>query len=72
MKTFAFLPVAAVLALGLAACSKTEDPANTAAVDTNSVVSETDGNFAAITGDNESNFADIANESDGNTATNAL
>ena len=72
MKKFAFLPVAAVLALGLTACSKTEDSANTAAVDTNSVIGETDGNFSAIDGDNESNIADIANESDGNTATNAL
>ncbi len=72
MKKITIVPMIAVLALGLAACSKTAEPSNVAAIDTNTVVEESDANFSAVDGVDTENSADLVNVTETNTTGNAL
>jgi PBP1b-binding outer membrane lipoprotein LpoB len=72
MKKITIVPMIAVLALGLAACSKTAEPSNVSAVDTNTVVEESDANFSAVDGVETGNSTDLINESETNSTGNAL
>jgi hypothetical protein len=71
MKKIAFVPILAVLGLGLAACNKTADTANTSSAETNTVVEESDANFSAVDGIDTANDADIGNADLSNGTTNA-
>ena len=71
MKKIAFIPILAVLGLGLAACNKTADTANTSSVETNTVVEESDANFSAVDGIDAANDKNIGNADLSNGTTNA-
>ncbi len=71
MKKIAFVPLLAVLGLGLAACDKTADTANTSSLETNTVVEESDANFSAVDGIDTANDTDIGNADLSNGTTNA-
>lgn len=77
MKKITILPMIAIVAFGLAACSKPADTENVSAADTNTVIEESDANFSAVDGVNTENSTDVANTSDlnavdSNTAANAF
>ncbi|RMB36864.1 hypothetical protein C8J47_0442 [Sphingomonas sp. PP-F2F-G114-C0414] len=71
MKKIAFVPILAVLGLGLAACNKTADTTNTSSVETNTVVEESDANFSAVDGIDTANDTDLGNAELSNGTTNA-
>lgn len=71
MKKIAILPMFAVLALGVAACSKPADTSNTTTTETNTVIEDTDANFAAVDGVDTDNSTDVLNTTETNT-TNTL
>jgi len=72
MKKIAILPMIAVAALGLAACSKTAETTNTTTTETNTVIEESDANFSAVDGPDALNEADLINSESSNTTTNTL
>ena len=72
MKKIAILPMIAVAALGLAACSKTAETTNTTTTESNTVIEESDANFSAVDGPDALNEADLINSESSNTTTNTL
>jgi hypothetical protein len=72
MKKIAILPMMAVLALGVAACSKPADTSNTTTETSNTIVEESDANFTATDGLDTSNSGDLLNAEESNTSGNAL
>lgn len=72
MKKILIVPVLAVLVVGMSACSKTAEPANVSAADSNTVIEETDSNLSAVDGLQTDNSADLGNELDNGTTGNAL
>jgi len=72
MKKIAILPMIAVAALGLAACSKTAETTNTTTTETNTVIEESDANFSAVDGPDALNETDLINSESSNTTTNTL
>jgi hypothetical protein len=72
MKKIAILPMMAVLALGVAACSKTADTSNTTTETSNTIVEESDANLTATDGLDTSNSDDLLNSGESNASGNAL
>ncbi|TCQ08329.1 hypothetical protein [Sphingomonas sp. PP-CC-3A-396] len=72
MKKITIVPMIAVLALGLAACSKTAEPSNVLAIDSNTVVEESDANFSAVDGVATENSTDLINTTETNTTGNTF
>jgi len=71
MKKIAILPMMAVLALGVAACSKTAETSNTTET-SNTIVEESDANLTATDGLDTSNSDDLLNTAESNASGNAL
>ncbi len=72
MKKITIVPMIAVMALSLAACSKPADTSNVTDIETNTVVEDTDSNLSAVDGIETSNSADLENSTDLNSSGNAL
>ncbi len=72
MKKITIVPMLAVAALSLAACSKTADTSNVADVETNTVVEESDANLSAVDGIETSNSDDLLNVAESNATGNAF
>ena len=72
MKKITIVPMIAVLALGLAACSKPADTTNVTDIQSNTVVEESDANLSAIDGIETSNSSDLENSVEVNSTGNAL
>jgi PBP1b-binding outer membrane lipoprotein LpoB len=72
MKKITIVPMIAVLALGLAACTKPAATENVTDIQSNTVVEESDANLSAVDGIETSNSTDIENSVDSNSSGNAL
>jgi PBP1b-binding outer membrane lipoprotein LpoB len=72
MKKITILPMIAVMALSLAACSKPAETSNVSDTQTNTVVEETDANLSAVDGIETSNSDDLSNSAESNTSGNAF
>jgi PBP1b-binding outer membrane lipoprotein LpoB len=72
MKKITIVPMIAVLALGLAACTKPAATDNVTDIQSNTVVEESDANLSAVDGIETSNSADLENSVDSNSSGNAL
>ncbi|TXC69553.1 hypothetical protein FSB78_00145 [Sphingomonas ginsenosidivorax] len=71
MKKIALVPMMAVLALGVAACSKTADTSNTT-TESNTIVEESDANLSVTDGLDATNTTGLINSEDPNASGNAL
>ena len=72
MKKITIVPMIAVLALGLAACTKPAATENVTDIQSNTVVEESDANLSAVDGIETSNSTDPENSVDSNSSGNAL
>ena len=72
MKKITIVPMIAVLALGLAACTKPAATENVTDIQSNTVVEETDANLSAVDGVETSNSTDLENSVDSNSSGNAF
>ncbi len=72
MKKITIVPLIAVLALGLAACTKPAATENVTDIQSNTVVEESDANLSAVDGIETSNSTDLENSVDSNSSGNAL
>ncbi|KQN06006.1 hypothetical protein C8J42_102788 [Sphingomonas sp. PP-CE-1A-559] len=72
MKKITIVPMIAVLALGLAACTKPAATENVTDIQSNTVVEESDANLSAVDGIETSNSTDLENSVDSNSSGNAL
>ncbi len=72
MKKITIVPMIAVLALGLAACTKPAATENVTDIQSNTVVEESDANLSAVDGIETSNSTDLENSIDSNSSGNAL
>jgi PBP1b-binding outer membrane lipoprotein LpoB len=72
MKKITIVPMIAVLALGLAACTKPVATENVTDIQSNTVVEESDANLSAVDGIETSNSTDLENSVDSNSSGNAL
>jgi len=72
MKKITIVPMIAVLALGLAACTKPAATENVTDIQSNTVVEESDANLSAVDGIETSNSTDLDNSVDSNSSGNAL
>ena len=72
MEKITIVPMIAVLALGLAACTKPAATENVTDIQSNTVVEESDANLSAADGIETSNSADLDNSVDTNSSGNAL
>ena len=72
MKKITIVPMIAVLALGLAACTKPAATENGTDIQSNTVVEESDANLSAVDGIETSNSTDLENSVDSNSSGNAL
>lgn len=72
MKKILIGPALAMLVVGMSACSKTADTGNVSAVESNTVIEETDTNLSAVDGVATDNSADLGNELDNGATGNAL
>ena len=72
MKKITIVPMIAVLALGLAACTKPAATENVTDIQSNTVVEDSDANLSAVDGIETSNLADLENSVDTNSSGNAL
>jgi PBP1b-binding outer membrane lipoprotein LpoB len=72
MKKITIVPMIAVMALSLAACSKPAATSNVSDTDTNTVVEESDANLSAVDGIETSNSDDLSNSVESNTSGNAF
>ena len=72
MKKITIVPMIAVLALGLAACTKPAATDNVTDIQSNTVVEESDANLSAVDGIETSNSTDFENSIDSNSSGNAL
>jgi PBP1b-binding outer membrane lipoprotein LpoB len=72
MKKITIVPMIAVLALGLVACTKPAATENATDIQSNTVVEESDANLSAVDGIETSNSTDLENPVDSNSSGNAL
>ncbi|MES3081922.1 hypothetical protein [Sphingomonas faeni] len=72
MKKITIVPMIAVLALGLAACTKPASTENVTDIQSNTVVEESDANLSAVDGIETSNSTNLENSIDSNSSGNAL
>ena len=72
MKKITIVPMIAVLALGLAACTKPAATENVTDIQSNTVVEDSDANLSAVDGIETSNSTDLENSIDSNSSGNAL
>ncbi|WP_380779581.1 hypothetical protein [Sphingomonas sp. R86520] len=72
MKKITIVPMIAVMALGLAACSKPAATSNSVDIETNTVVEDTDANLSAVDGIETSNSDDLVNSAELNSSGNAF
>ena len=72
MKKITIVPMIAVLALGLAACTKPAATENVTDIQSNTVVEESDANLSAVDGIETSNSSDLENSVEVNSTGNAL
>ncbi|MEG8055770.1 hypothetical protein [Sphingomonas faeni] len=72
MKKITIVPMIAVLALGLAACTKPAATENVTDIQSNTVVEESDANLSAVDGIETGNSTDLENSVDSNSSGNAL
>ncbi len=72
MKKITIVPMIAVLALGLVACTKPAATENVTDIQSNTVVEESDANLSAVDGIETSNSTDLENSVDSNSSGNAL
>ena len=72
MKKLMIVPMIAVMALGLAACSKPSTTSNVTDIESNTVIEDTDANLSAVDGIATDNSADLENSAELNVTGNAL